>query len=372
MSVGKADAWQREWKRVVAFETLCTEIGPAPHPSHFLDVCAVTFTSGTTGPSKGVTITQGQAISTALTFSFLVGLGADDTIYTPLPLFHGMATRMGMLPTMLHGGRLVLARRFSGTRFWSEVIEADATVAHAIFSIPNVLMRQPPGPQDRAHRVTRMFNAHYTEAFMQRFGVKLVEAFGISEVGLFIASPYAEQVAGSAGRPHPDWEVAIVDSDGFEVDDGESGEIVCRPRRPGIMMRGYLGQAERTVEATRDLWYHTGDIGHLDAQGYYWFLDRAKERIRRRGENISSMEIENVVRVHPDVADVAAVAHPAREGEDDIRMLVVPQPGARLDAAVLHAWIQPRLPRYMVPRYLEIVPSLPYTATNKVEKSGIM
>ena len=235
-----------------------------------------------------------------------------------------------------------------------------------------MLLAQPPGPLDRAHKVRRMFNAHHTDAFQQRFGVQLAECFGISEVGLFIVSPLAEQRAGSAGRPHPDWEVQVHDPDGFAVPDGEAGEIVCRPRLPGLMMRGYLNQPDRTVEATRELWYHTGDIARRDADGYYWFLDRAKERIRRRGENISSMEIEDAVRAHADVADVAALAHPARAGEDDIRMLVVPRPDRMLDPVALHAWMTGRLPRHMMPRYIEIVRGLPYTATNKVEKSKLM
>jgi crotonobetaine/carnitine-CoA ligase len=361
------------WARIVPFEALSDESGTEPaEASHFLDIGAVTFTSGTTGPSKGVTVTQAQAVSSALTFSSLVDLKADDVIYTPLPLFHGMATRMGMLPALLTGCSIVLGKRFSGSRFWGEAIEADATVAQIIFSIPNVLLAQPPDPRDRAHRVTRMFNAHHTEAFQQRFGVRLVEAFGISEVGLFIASPFAEQRAGSAGRAHPDWEVAIMDEDGLPVPADGAGEIVCRPRLPGLMMRGYLHQPERTVEATRDLWYHTGDIARRDADGYYWFLDRAKERIRRRGENISSMEIEDCVRGHEDVADVAALAHPAREGEDDIRLLVVPRAGCAISEPALHVWLRGRLPRFMVPRYIEVVPALPYTATNKIEKSRLM
>lgn len=214
-------------------DLLVAEGPEAAETCHFLDVSAVTFTSGTTGPSKGVTATQGQAISSARTFSRLVDLGPDDVIYTPLPLFHGMSSRMGMLPAMLAGCPIVLGKRFSGSRFWDEVIEADATVAQIIFSIPNVLLAQPPSPKDRAHRVTRMFNAHHTDAFEQRFGVQLVEAFGISEVGLFIASPLHEQRAGSAGRVHPDWEVAVLDEDGLPVPDGQAGEIVCRPRLPG-------------------------------------------------------------------------------------------------------------------------------------------
>ena len=370
--VGDAANPPQGWRHVVGFAKLAEDGPDASVPVHFLDVAAVGFTSGTTGPSKGVASTQCQSVSSALSFMRVVDLQPIDTIYTPLPLFHGMSSRMGMLPAMLLGCPIVLGRRFSGSRFWAEAIEAEATVAQIIFSIPNVLLAQPPGPLDRAHKVRRMFNAHHTDAFQQRFGVQLAECFGISEVGLFIVSPLAEQRAGSAGRPHPDWEVQVHDPDGFAVPDGEAGEIVCRPRLPGLMMRGYLNQPDRTVEATRELWYHTGDIARRDADGYYWFLDRAKERIRRRGENISSMEIEDAVRAHADVADVAALAHPARAGEDDIRILVVPRPDRMLDPVALHAWMTGRLPRHMMPRYIEIVRGLPYTATNKVEKSKLM
>ena len=366
------DGTAGRWKKIVPFDSLGTADGELAAPTTFTDVVAITFTSGTTGPSKGVMITNGQAISTAMTFSSLLALGPEDTIYTPLPMFHGMSTRMGMLPALLTGCRIVVGKRFSGTRFWAEAIEADATVAQIIFSIPAVLMAQQPGPQDRGHRVTRMFNAHWTAGFEERFGAKLVEAFGISEVGLFIGCVPGEDRPGSAGRALPDWEVDVVDSDGVTAPEGMAGEIVCRPRLPGIMMRGYLNQPDRTAEATRDLWYHTGDIARRDPDGYYWFLDRAKERIRRRGENISSMEIENCVRGNPDIADVAALAHPAREGEDDIRLLVVAQPNRPVSAPALHDWLKTRLPRFMVPRYIEVVPSLPYTATNKIEKSRLM
>ncbi len=361
------------WKRVIALADLTQGKGTQlPPAATFTDLAAISFTSGTTGPSKGVMITHGQAVSSALTFASLLDLKPDDVIYTPLPMFHGMSTRMGVLPALMTGCRIVLGKRFSGSRFWLEAIEAEATLAQIIFSIPAVLLGQPPGPQDRSHRVTRMFNAHTTAGFEERFGARLIEAFGISEVGLFLGSPGGDQKPGSAGRALPDWDVDVVDADGVSVPEGSAGEIVCRPRLPGIMMRGYLNQPDRTAEATRDLWYHTGDIARRDAEGYYWFLDRAKERIRRRGENISSMEIEICVRSHPDISDVAALAHPAREGEDDIRLMVVPQPGKPLSAPTLHNWLQGKLPRFMLPRYVEVVASLPYTATNKIEKSRLM
>lgn len=360
------------FRHAVAFETLARESPGVLPEVGFTEVAAVMFTSGTTGPSKGVMGTQAQAVSTGLTFSRLVGLQAEDTLFTPLPLFHGLSSRMGMVPALLTGCRVVLGERFSGSRFWAEAAQCEATVAHTIFSIPNVLLSQEPGPQDRAHRVTRMFNAHHNEAFVQRFGARLVEALGISEVGLFIASPLSEQRPGSAGRAHPDWEVQVVDEDGVPVADGEPGEILCRPKLPGIMMRGYLNQHDRTAEALRDCWYHTGDIARRDVDGYFWFLDRAKERIRRRGENISSWEIEGAVRAHPAIEDVAAIGHPARAGEDDIRLLVVLRAGAVLPEPELHDWLRSRLPRFMLPRYVEIMPALPYTATNKVEKGKLM
>lgn len=361
------------WAAVVRFETLFKQSGADPSAEcGFLDICSVGFTSGTTGPSKGVMSPHGHAVATALTWTHVLGLGPEDTIYTPLPLFHGMSSRMGMLPALLTGCRIVIGRRFSGTRFWAEAVEAEATVAQLLFSIPPVLLAQPPGQQDRAHRVTRMFNAHYSAEFEARFGARLLECFAMSEIGMVTASPLAERRPGSAGRVHPDWDVAIVDKDGFPVPDGEAGELVCRPRKPGIMMRGYLHQPERTVEATHDLWFRSGDIARRDADGYLWFIDRAKERIRRRGENISSAEIEEAVRRYPEVGDVAAVAYPAREGEDDIRLLVVPRVGCAISPPALHGWMQANLPRFMVARYVEVVPGLPYTATNKVEKARLI
>ena len=367
------DAEPEGWNRVVRFQTLFEEHGPDPAELvGFLDVCSVGFTSGTTGPSKGVMVPHCHAVSSGLSFAWVVGLTKVDVLYSPLPMFHGMSTRMGLLPTLLQGSRMVLGQRFSGTHFWDDVIEADATVAQIIFSVPAVLLAQSPSPRDRAHRVTRMFNAHYNPAFRERFGVEFLEAFAMSEIGLVTASPLAEQRSGSAGRAHPDWDVAIVDEDGFAAPDGTAGEIVCRPKRPGLMMRGYLHQPDRTVEATRDLWFHTGDIARRDADGYVWFLDRTKERIRRRGENISSFEIEAAVRRHPDIADAAAVAHPASAGEDDIRLLVVPRSGGEVTPAALFRWMSHQMPRFMVARYIEVVTALPYTATNKIEKTRLI
>ena len=360
------------WTRIVRLEALMSAVEASTSAVHFLDVCTVGFTSGTTGPSKGVMVPHGQAVTSGLGFARAVELGADDVLFSPLPMFHGMSTRMGMLPALLTGCRMVIGKRFSGTRFWAEAIEAEATVAQIIFSIPGILLAQPPGPQDRSHRVTRMFNAHHNAAFRERFGVEFIEAFAMSEIGIVSTSTVGELRPGSAGRVLPDWEVAVVDEDGLPVPDGAAGEILCRPRKPGLMMRGYLHQPDRAIEVTRDLWFHSGDVGRLDADGYLWFLDRAKERIRRRGENISSLEIEEAVRRHPGIRDAAALAYPARAGEDDIRLLVVPREDCIVVASELHGWMRGCLPRFMVARYIEVVHALPYTATNKIEKARLI
>jgi crotonobetaine/carnitine-CoA ligase len=295
-------------------------------------------------------------------------LGRDDVLYTPLPLFHGLASRLGVLPALMAGAHVHVAPKFHASTFWREVTECGATVGHTIFTIPPILKGQAPSEWDRAHRLRAMYNASHDPEFERRFGVTLVEAYGMTETGLTIYSAPSERVPGSCGRVDADWEGCIVDDQGLALPDGEVGEIALRPRLPSIMMRGYLNKPAETLAVFADLWYRTGDYARRDADGRYWFTGRKKERIRRRGENISAWEIERVVSDHPAVRDCAAVAHPARAGEDDIRIVLSLQPDGRLAPAELIAWLQGRLPAFMLPRYVEIVDELPYTATAKVEK----
>lgn len=331
-------------------------------------VQVISFTSGSTGPAKGVLISNTQALDSACTYVHAVALTVDDTLYTPFAFFHGMSTRLGLVPALLVGSHVVVAAKFSASRYWQEASACRATVAQTLPPMTAMLKALPPGPYDRDHQVTRMYNSRADDEFEQRFGVRLVEAYGMTEIGLPIYSAFPDRRKGAAGRLHPGWEMAIVDDDDQPVAPGASGELVFRPRQPWLLMLGYVGNAEATAEATRNLWFHSGDIGRQDEEGYIYFIDRRKERIRRLGENISSFDVESLVSAHPDVRECAALAHPASLGEDDMRIVVVPAEGVTISAPALYDWLAGVMPKYMLPRYIEFAAALPRTATNKIEK----
>lgn len=356
---------------LIAYEDLCVAEGADPEIAcDYRDIHSVMYTSGTTGPSKGVMIPNGQFFASACVFLRAVALTREDVLFTPLPLFHGLASRLGVLPAMMVGAHVVIGERFSGSRFWHQAAECGATVGHTIFTIPPILKAQPPGPQDRAHSIRCMYNAHHDPEFEERFGVRLVEAYGMTETGLIVYTDYPVRREGAAGRLHEDWEARIVDENDFPVPSGEVGEIAVRPKLPFIMMQGYLDKPEDTLRACRNLWFHTGDMAWVDADGYFFFVDRKKDRIRRRGENISSWDVENFVGAHPDVAECVALPHPAAAGEDDVRVVVVFKEGAgaRAAPASLAEWLEERMPAFMLPRYIEEMAELPRNPTSKVEK----
>lgn len=338
----------------------------------YRDIHSVMYTSGTTGPSKGVLLSNSQFFSSACVFLRSVSLTIDDVVFTPLPLFHGLASRLGVLPAMMVGAEIVIGSRFSGSKFWQQVTEAGATVGQTIFSIPPILKSQPPGAYDQAHRLRCMFNSHHDQEFEERFNVRLVEAYGMTETGLCIFSEYPERQQGSSGRIHEDFEVQLVDEFDNPVPPGDLGEIVLRPKKPFMVMQGYLHKPEATVEAWRNLWFHTGDIAKQDANGYFYFMDRMKDRIRRRGENVSSWDVENFVNDHPAISECVALPHPAPGGEDDIRLVVVLKDGAVLGAEELSEWLKSRMPRFMLPRYTEFTAELPRNPTSKVEKYALI
>jgi len=319
--------------RHVAFQDLKEDAGPDPEvPGDFRRIQSLSYTSGTTGSSKGVPLVNSHAFSPACTFLKVTDLERSDTLYTPLPLFHGVASRLGVLPALMIGAHAVLGERFSASRYWREATECGATAAHVIHTIPQVLLSQPETPFDRAHKVRRIYIGHYDAAFEERFNTHLLQAYGLTETGVVMYMPVAARRAGSVGKAHEDWDAQIVDEKDFPVRPGSPGEIVVRPRRPHIMMQGYLNKPDETVQAWRNLWFHTGDIGKQDEDGYFYFVDRKKERIRRRGENVSSTDVESGVAAHPSILECVALPHPAPGGEDDIRIVAVLHEDAALTA----------------------------------------
>jgi crotonobetaine/carnitine-CoA ligase len=331
----------------------------------------VVYTSGTTGPSKGVILSSSALLSGSCTFVEIAELTSEDTLYTPLPLFHGLASRQGVMGCLIAGAKVYLGERFSVSRFWRHARASEATVAHTMFNIPSMLKAQPDEPTDRVHRLRVMYNANQDDEFELRFGVPLVESYGLVETGITIYAPLSERVPGSCGRLHRDWDARIVDAEGVEVADGTAGELLLRPRAPGLFMEGYLNKPQATQDACVDGWFRTGDFMRREA-GHYFFAGRQKERIRRRGENISPWELERIVGRHPAVSLCAAVRHPADVGDDDVRLVLTLKEGAALQPRALSEWLVDRTPRFMLPRYIEIVERLPLTPTKKVRKNELI
>jgi len=358
---------------VFDFDELAVTGGDDPEiPGDFRHLQMISYTSGTTGPAKGVMMPNAQCFASACTFMRLIGMTADDTLYTPLPLFHGLSSRMGALPALVLGARVVVDDRFSASRYWERAALCDATLGQVVHAIAPLIQAQPPGPWDRAHRVRAIFNCAYDPEFEARFGVRMTRAFSMTETSFLVYTPFPERKPGAVGRAHEDWEIALVDDQDRPVPDGTAGELVGRPHRPYICMQGYLNKPDKTVEAWRNLWFHTGDLMRRDDAGYFHYVDRKKDRIRRRGENVSSADVEHGVAAHPAIAECVALAHPDGAGEDDIRIVAVLKVDARVTPSELHAWLATRLPKFMLPRYIEFVAALPRTGTSKVEKQRLI
>ena len=291
-----------------------------------------------------------------------------DVLYSPLPLFHGLSSRMCALPALVRGVHAIIDDRFSASRYWERAAACNATLGYVVHAVVSLLMAQPPGPQDRAHKLRAIFNAAHDTAFEARFGVRTLEAFAMTETSHLLYNPWPERVMGSTGRAHEDWELQLVDDRDVPVPVGQPGELVGRPRKPYIAMQGYLNKPQATLDAWRNLWFHTGDILRRDEAGNYYYVDRKKDRIRRRGENVSSSEVERGVAAHPAIAECVVLAQPAPTREDDIRLVAVLKPDVTLTPSALHAWLKDHLPRHMLPRYIEFINALPRGGTDKVDK----
>jgi len=298
------------------------------------------------------------------------GYGPDDVLYTPLPLFHAIAAWLGVLPTAICGATAYIADRFSASRFWDEARACGATLVHGIFSIVPMLLKQPPSPLDRQHRVRAFYIGQQNEEFEARFGARVIEVYGATETGIVTFTPLDQaRRKGSCGLANGrSYEVKILDEQDNECPPGVPGEICVRPRQPYSMMREYYNMPTETVAAFRNLWFHTGDSGRMDADGYFYFVDRKKDAMRRRGENISSFELESVFYKHPKVMECAAVAVPSPLGEDEVKIVVVPREGEAVTADELWDFCRALMPVFWVPRFIEFRRSLPKTPNQKVQK----
>lgn len=367
--------------RIVRSRDLLNECGatfPAREMPSRWDAAAILFTSGTTGPSKGVVIPWGQVEATAVrTFPF-DDLTEHEVLYVFTPSAHMGAKALPYLAALL-GGQAVLRPDFKIHEFLRDVRDFGITTAPIIGSIPHFLDQSPEQPDDAAIPLRNVVMAPLIpdlDGFARRFGVRICTAYNMTELSIpFASEGWDVTNHASVGRllgGWPDVEVRLVDEHDMEVPVGEVGELVVRSGQPWTMNQGYLGLPDATTSAWRNGWFHTGDAFRGDADGYYYFVDRLKDAIRRRGENISSFEVETVVNQHPAVAESAAVPVPAETADDEIKIVVVPRPGESLDPRSLIDFLSGRLPRFMIPRFVEVVESLPKTeGTMRVQKQSL-
>jgi crotonobetaine/carnitine-CoA ligase len=338
------------------------------------DPAFIMYTSGTTGPSKGVVSPHAQAHAVGRHLTHHFAYASHDVLYTCLPLFHGNALWYTCYAALWADAAIALSPRFSVSGFWSEIKRMGATQFNALGAMTNLLLKQPPNSIERDHRVRQTMILPLTPQTYRdvstRFGVQVTSLYAMTEtfpVTIFIADDPAEKGA-SAGRPRGLADVAIMDDQDRKLPAGTVGEICVRPLEPWIMTTGYYKQPEATVSAFRNMWFHSGDRGILDEDGYLTFVDRTKEAIRRRGENISAFEVEMLISRHPDVMEVAAVPIAAELSEDEVMVFVVPRPGAAPTPESIVKFCDGIMPYFMVPRFVEIIESLPKTASEKIEK----
>jgi len=340
-------------------------------PIRSRDPSCVIFTSGTTGPSKGVVLTHSHQISFAIFFAETVSMNEADVAYNYLPFFH-IAAKFLCIGPMLTNARMAVEPVFSLSRFWADVRHYKATLCVAVGGLCYMLRRPAPKPDDADNTLRAIYSVpvpvEFQAEFEKRFGLILLEGYGSTETNIVAHSMHGRTPAGSCGRASRHFEVVIQDEEGRLLPPSESGEICVRGRRPNTQMSHYLGLPEKTLETMRDQWVHTGDRGYIDAEGFLYFQDRLKDSIRRRGENISSFEVERLINNHPAVAESAVVAVPSEVGEDDVKAVVVLKAGQRLGPLDLLRFCAETMPYFMAPRYIAFRDALPRTPTQKVQK----
>lgn len=339
---------------------------------HPQDPISIIYTSGTTGLSKGVLGSHNFWIVVAEKMLEYRDHRKEDIYLTFLPLYHFNGQVLTALTVLVGESEMVLLDKFSASRFWDEIRNYGATQFNYLGAVMPILAKQPEKPDDLDNPARIALGAGCPPKVMEevekRYGIKCLEGFGMTEIGIPIHVKVDDRRYGSCGQPMDIYEVKLLDDDDNEVLLGEIGEIVFRPRVPFVMMSEYYNMPEKTLESFRNLWFHTGDLAKKDEDGYFYFVDRKKDALRRRGENISSFEVERAINTHPSVLESAAVPVKSELSEDEVKICVVLKPGSMLVPEELVEYANDRMPYFAVPRYVEFMESLPKTPTERVQK----
>ncbi|BBZ13089.1 AMP-binding protein [Mycobacterium branderi] len=342
----------------------------ADDPADAGEIGSLFFTSGTTGASKAVATSWHYLFTAAATVASAWKFSAGEVLWTAMPLFH-LSAAPSVLAPMLVGGTTVLAPAFHPGSVWDEVRACGAVGFAGAGAMVSMLQNLPPDPRD-AQLPLRFISAAPIDAGLyrdveKRYGCRIVTMYGLTEAFPITVKGVDEGgVPGTSGRPNPSFDVAILDANGDPVPAGIVGEIACRPRYPHVMSEGYVGSGGAVEPHPQ--WFRTGDLGVLDDEQNLTYLDRVKDSLRRRGENISSVEVESTVLRHPAVAEAAAVGVPSELGEDDILLVVTLQPESSLDYVELLDFCSARMPYFCVPRYVEVVDEIPKTVIGRIRK----
>jgi crotonobetaine/carnitine-CoA ligase len=365
------------WADLVAADAVEPTVARRP-----ADLATFVYTGGTTGPSKGCMLSHCYHEALSRQIGVCWGRTAEDVVWTPLPMFHFNAIVTAVLGPLVYGGRAAIDRRFSVSSFWPEMNRVGATITSTLGTMAYLLAHDvdrsemPRSGAAEANTSLRLIGAaplpvEVDRIIAERFGVATFSgAYGVTEASLISWQP-----PGTANKPNAAgvvndqyFDVRIFDDDDHELPPGNEGEIVVRPKRPHTMFEGYWGRPEATVETSRNWWYHTGDVGRIDDEGYLFFVDRKADYLRRRGENISSFEVERILMGHGALADVAVHAVPSELTEDDLKLTAALAEGASVSEADLFRWCIDQLPYFALPRYIEFRSELPRSPVGRVLK----
>ncbi|MBS0247063.1 MAG: ATP-dependent acyl-CoA ligase [Proteobacteria bacterium] len=352
-------------------EAVATRTLAAPKPG---DTVAILYTSGTTGPSKGVCCPQAQLFWWGIYSARNLGIRDGDVLMTTLPIFHTNALN-AFYQALLNGCTYVLEQKFSASGYWKAARAHGATVGYLLGAMAAMLLAQPETPDDANHAIRVSLGGgvpgHLQEPFRRRFNVPLLDGYASTETNFVFATPIPADHPGSMGYLIDGAEAQIVDGDDTPLPDGEAGELVLRSREPFAFATGYFNMPEKTVEAWRNLWFHSGDRVVRDANGLYRFIDRMKDAIRRRGENVSSWEVENVLQAHPLVSSCAVYPVPSELGEDEVAVAILPKPGASLQPLDVVQYCEGKMAYFAVPRFVRFVSQMPLTENGKIKKVSL-
>ncbi|MET3911746.1 crotonobetaine/carnitine-CoA ligase [Bradyrhizobium sp. S3.3.6] len=335
------------------------------------DTVAILYTSGTTGPAKGVCCPQAQLFWWGIYSARALGIREGDVLFTTLPLFHTNALN-AFYQALLNGCTYVLESKFSASGFWAAARRHDATVGYLLGAMASMLLAQPQSAEDSTHRLRVALGGGVPPQihgpFRERFGVPLVDGYGSTETNFVFAGAIPSDRPGTMGYLADGIEARIVDENDTALPDGEAGELVLRAGEPFAFATGYFGLPEKTVEAWRNLWFHSGDRVVRDPGGHYRFIDRMKDSIRRRGENVSSWEVEQTIQSHPAVAACAIYPLPSELGEDEVAAAILLEPGQSLDPVDIVRHCEGQIAYFAIPRYVRILSQMPLTENGKIKK----